>query len=128
MRDLKARFAAFLLAILASAGCSSSAFTTLAYNNAALAYSNLGPMLTWMVDDYVDMSGQQKGWVRERLTRAMAWHRAEELPEYRRFFEWVIEKSDDGISADEAREPGQTRHRSRAATTASRLLFTPSFE
>jgi hypothetical protein len=37
--------------------CCDRTLTRLAYNNAALAYGNLAPMLTWMVDDYVDLDG-----------------------------------------------------------------------
>jgi outer membrane lipopolysaccharide assembly protein LptE/RlpB len=78
-------------------------FTKLAYSNVGLAYSNATPMLAWMAGDYVDMSGEQKDWVRERLARAFAWHRSQELPEYRRFLERVLAQADDGISVEEAR-------------------------
>ena len=72
------------LAVFLGAACS---FTRLAYMSTSLAYGNATPVLAWMAADYVDMSGDQKDWVRDRLTRAMAWHRAQELPEYRRFLE-----------------------------------------
>jgi hypothetical protein len=75
------------------AGCSNSAFTSLAYNNMALAYSNLGPMLTWAVDDYVDIDGSREDWVRVRIGRVLAWHRAEELPRYRELLETMLTKS-----------------------------------
>ena len=65
------------------------------------------PVLTWAVDDYVDLSDVQKGWVRERLVRTIAWHRAQELPEYRRFFETLLAQSQDNFSVEEAR----TAHR-----------------
>jgi len=87
------RFLALLAATLAFAGCSSATFTSLAYNNAALAYSNLGPMLTWMVDDYVDIGGQREDWVRVRIDRVLAWHRHEELPRYRALLETMLAKS-----------------------------------
>jgi hypothetical protein len=94
-----ARLAAAAAALLL-ASCS---LTRLAYSNAALAYLNAPPVITWMVGDYVDMSDGQKHWVRERLLRAFAWHRARELPEYRRFFERVLEQARDSISVEEAR-------------------------
>ena len=89
------RCRAFLvLALLALAtGACSTALTRLAYNNAALAYTNLGSMLTFMVDDYVDIDGAREDWVRVRIDRAIAWHRAQELPQYRQFFESVLAKS-----------------------------------
>jgi len=87
------RIAVLLLAALAFAACSSATFTRLAYNNAALAYSNLGPMLTWIVDDYVDLEGPREDWVRVRIDRMLAWHRAEELPRYRTLLETMLAKS-----------------------------------
>jgi hypothetical protein len=84
----------WLALALGMAACSSATLTTLAYNNAAFAYSNLGPMLTFLVDDYVDIDGAREDWVRARLDRALAWHRAEELPRYRAFLEGVLAKTD----------------------------------
>jgi len=95
---------AILAAALLAAACS---FTKLAYMNAALAYSNAKPVLAWMVADYVNLSDYQKTWVDERLSRAVAWHRARELPEYERFVEWAAVSSRDGITVDEAREAHQ---------------------
>lgn len=93
MRRL-ARFVALLALAVAFTACSSATITRLAYNNAALAYANLGPMLTWTVDDYVDIDGAREDWVRVRIDRVLAWHRAEELPRYRAFFESVLAKSE----------------------------------
>ena len=87
------RTVVLLLAAFAFAACSSATFTRLAYNNAALAYSNLGPMLTWVVDDYVDLDGAREDWVRVRIDRVLAWHRAEELPRYRSLLETMLAKS-----------------------------------
>lgn len=84
-------------AVLVAASCS---FTKLAYTNAAFAYDNAAPMLTWVVADYVDLSGPQKEWVRDRLTRAMDWHRERELPRYRAFFEQVLQETDGPIGVD----------------------------
>ncbi len=92
--------AALVLAALLVASCS---FTKLAYMNAAFAYSNATPALTWLVDDYVDLSGAQREFVRERLARAFAWHRADELPEYNRFLESVLRQVEDNLTVEEAR-------------------------
>jgi hypothetical protein len=96
---------ALRLIVLAAAALllASCSFTRLAYMNAALAYTNATPVLAWMVGDYVELSGAQKDWVRERLGRGFAWHRAEQLPEYRRFFETVLKQAEDTISVEEAR-------------------------
>ena len=80
------------------AGCS---FTRLAYDNVTVLYGNAAPMLTWMVDDYVDISGDQKDWVRERFALALAWHRRQELPEYRRFLERVAARFEGNFTAEE---------------------------
>ena len=95
------RTVVLLLAALAFAACSSATFTRLAYNNAALAYSNLGPMLTWIVDDYVDLDGAREDWVRVRIDRVLAWHRAEELPRYRALLETMLAKSARAFSVED---------------------------
>src|SRR5258708_24869848 len=94
------RFAAAAAAILLLGACS---LQRLAYSNVALAYSNASPVLAWMAGDYVDMTDEQKEWVRVRIERAFACHREQELPEYRRFLERVLEQSRDDISVEEAR-------------------------
>jgi protein-tyrosine-phosphatase len=76
--------------------------TNLFYSNVGIAYSSAPPMLSWMVADYIDMSDDQKEFVRERVSRAFAWHRAQELPEYHRFFQKVLAQSEDSISVEEA--------------------------
>lgn len=86
-------FAACLLALVLSA-CATSTLTRLAYNNAASTYSNLGPMLTWIVDGYADLDGMREDWVRSRIERSLAWHRAEELPKLRGLLESMLRKSD----------------------------------
>jgi hypothetical protein len=91
---VRARSAQWLLLLAASLLLAACTFTKLAYTNAALAYDNAAPMLTWAVDEYVDLSATQKEWVRQRLNRAMEWHRARELPRYRDFFERVSQKAD----------------------------------
>lgn len=96
------RTALLLAASLTLAAC--GALTRLAYSNAALAYSNLAPMATWMVDDYVELSGGQKDWVRERITRVMQWHRATELPQYRRFLERALRESEEPFTVGEIGE------------------------
>jgi hypothetical protein len=87
------------LAALAAAACT---LTQLAYSNIGLAYNNAPPVLAWMVSDYVEMSDEQKDFVRDRMTSAFAWHRARELPEYRRFLEKVLAQAEDNITVEEA--------------------------
>jgi hypothetical protein len=79
--------------VLALAALLATACTRLAYMSASLAYSSAAPMLGWMVDDYVGLDPAQKEWVGARIERAMAWHRARELPRYRGFLASVAERS-----------------------------------
>ena len=89
-----------LAACLFAGACS---LGRLAYSNAAFAYSKAPPALAWMVGDYTDLSSDQKDWLRERVDAAFAWHRAQELPQYRQFCERLLAQAADGISVDEAR-------------------------
>ena len=91
----------FLLLLAAFLVAACGTLTKLAYSNAALAYKSLAPMATWMVDEYVDLDGYQKDWVRERLNRVMAWHRANELPQYRAFLEHALAESGEPFTVDE---------------------------
>jgi hypothetical protein len=61
-------------------------------------------MLSWWVDDYVDMSHGQRDWVRERISRVMDWHRSHELPEYHRFLEQVLVESREPFTVQEVAE------------------------
>jgi len=91
VKDRIARYLAVLAAALLLTACT---FTRLAYTNAALAYDNAAPMLTWVVGDYVDLSGGQKEWVRQRLRKALDRHRQRELPQYRAFLRFALERAD----------------------------------
>jgi hypothetical protein len=90
-----------VLLIAAAALLAACSAANLLYSNLTLAYSNAAPMLTWAVDDYVDLSDVQKGWVRERLSRVMSWHRARELPAYRRFLASVETDFAGGFTVEE---------------------------
>ena len=82
------------LAALVLAACSVS----------RLAYLNATPLAMWYLASYVDMSGTQKEWARDRLARAIDWHRSEELPEYRRFLEKTLARFDEDVPVAEVRE------------------------
>lgn len=68
-----------------------------------LAYLNAPPLALFYLGGYVDMSDEQKVWVRDRLTRAMAWHREAQLPEYQRTIEEIIRKVEMKVSVEYAR-------------------------
>jgi len=96
-----------LFAALALAACGSVS---------RLAYMNAPPLATWYIGSYVDLNDAQKKFVKERLKRAMAWHREAELPRYQRAIQDLIVKTDIKVSVDDARTIyGQARdyyHRS----------------
>ena len=101
MNQRLSRFLALGAAALALSACATTTLTRLAYNNAAFAYANLAPMLTWMVDDYVALSGVQEDWVRGRIEAAIEWHRAQELPRYRSLLESALAKSAAPFTAED---------------------------
>ena len=103
-----------LLAGLALSAC--GVLTKMAYSNVAFAYNQFPPMLTWMIDGYVDMSGEQKEWMRDRVARIMEWHRSHELPEYRRFLERVLVETSEPYTVPEvAQAYAELRKHYRAA-------------
>ena len=94
MRTLlrRALFAGLLAALLAA--CSS--VTRVAYNNAAFAGA-------WMVDDWFDLQDGQREWVRGRIERLLAWHRANELPDYERLLQETAARAATRIGEEDAR-------------------------
>lgn len=89
----------FLLAV--AAGLLLAACTRLAYLSPALAYRHASSLITLTVDDYVDLAATQKSWLHERLERELAWHRARELPEYRRFLASIAARADAPFAIDD---------------------------
>ncbi len=114
MKTRAVRNVVMLVAGLLLTAC--GALTKMAYSNVGFAYNQFPPMLTWMVDGYVDMSGEQKEWMRDRVARIMEWHRSHELPEYRRFLERVlVESSEPYTVAEVAQAYAELRKHYRAA-------------
>ena len=68
-----------------------------------VAYNNASPVLTWMADDYFDLSGGQEQWVRGRLAKAIDWHRGTELPEYQRFLREALTRTERPVTLADAR-------------------------
>ena len=68
-----------------------------------IAYGNAAPLVAFSADSWFDLRTRQKDWVRERVSLAMAWHRASELPEYRAFLREALARSEDGVSEEDAR-------------------------
>jgi len=66
------RVALLLIISLALGACS----------RVGLAYRNLDVIIPWTLGDYLDMSGEQKGWFNERLKEHLSWHCTTQLPGY----------------------------------------------
>jgi hypothetical protein len=71
------------------AGCSS----------VRLGYDNADTLLYFKLDRYVDLSGAQSQFVRERLHALFAWHRATQLPGYAEFIEAAGRRVDGRVTA-----------------------------
>ena len=85
--------AATLATLLAVAGCS---LATMAYNNAPT-------VLIYALNDYFDLSTVQEDWLKPRLNRFIDWHRANELPAYRRLIDVATRQIGDGARIEDAR-------------------------
>lgn len=72
------------------------------------AYNNASPVVTYMVDDYFDLSGDQEDWVRQRFGRLQAWHRASELPTYQRDLKDAVERTERELTVEDARWVNKT--------------------
>ncbi|WP_349737033.1 DUF6279 family lipoprotein [Pseudomonas jessenii] len=69
-------FAVVLTVTLALGACS----------RVGLAYRNLDVIIPWTLSDYLDMNGEQKIWLDERLKEHLSWHCTTQLPGY---LEWL---------------------------------------
>lgn len=47
-----------------------------------LAYRNLDVIIPWTLSDYLDMNGEQKSWLNDRLKEHLSWHCTTQLPGY----------------------------------------------
>ncbi|GGU79778.1 lipoprotein [Pseudomonas laurentiana] len=57
-----------------------------ACNRIDLAYRNLDILVPWSLNDYLDMSREQKAWLKQRLKTHLSWHCRTQLPGY---LEWL---------------------------------------
>jgi hypothetical protein len=58
------------------------ALTLSACSRMGLAYRNLDVIIPWTLSDYLDMNGEQKGWLNERLKEHLSWHCTTQMPGY----------------------------------------------
>ncbi|WP_070887855.1 hypothetical protein J3Q00_16790 [Pseudomonas sp. D2-3] len=62
-----------------------------ACSKAGLAYRNLDWVISWRVDQYLDLDSQQKAWFKPKLQEHLAWHCSTELP---RYVDWLQRTQD----------------------------------
>ncbi|SHL63526.1 DUF6279 family lipoprotein [Phytopseudomonas punonensis] len=53
-----------------------------ACSKAGLAYRNLDWVISWRVNQYLDLDSQQKAWFKPKLQEHLTWHCSTELPKY----------------------------------------------
>ena len=70
-------------------------------NMVKLMYNNADYLLLSYVDGYLDLTSEQKNYLRYRLTRRLEEHRREELPEAVEFLQFVKRSAVDGLSPQE---------------------------
>jgi len=58
------------------------ALTLGACSRIGLAYRNLDVVIPWTLSDYLDMNGEQKSWLNQRLKEHLSWHCSTQLPGY----------------------------------------------
>ena len=84
------KLAAIVLLTLFTAGCTMS-----------FAYNHLDWLIPWYVDDYVDLSRQQKQLLQGHLTPFLQWHRQQELERYLEILDQVETDLAGHVSAEQ---------------------------
>ena len=67
-----------------------------------LAYNNGDRLVRWWVDDYIDMTRVQRGYLRDATNELLYWHRTTELAGYRQVF---LALADDMYQPESAVQP-----------------------
>ncbi|QJR11836.1 hypothetical protein DSM104443_02919 [Usitatibacter rugosus] len=94
--------------ILALAAVAATALALGACTVGRFAYNNASPVVTYMVDDYFDLSGNQEGWVRTRFERLQDWHRTHELPAYQADLRDAVARTERPLTLEDARWVNKT--------------------
>ena len=54
--------------------------------------------MSWQLDSYFELNDEQEDFVEERMKIHLEWHRAEELPRYKRFLTDIQSSGEDGLT------------------------------
>ena len=87
-----------------------------------LAYSQLDRWMRWQLDDYVDLSGEQKQQLAIALESFHSWHRQTQLPRYAEFLEQLATKVEAG-QIEELRLQSIEEQTYEFADTAGKQLY-----
>lgn len=83
------------LALLAAAACLAVACT------ASFTYNHLDWLIPWYVDDYVDLTRDQRKLLKQQLAPRLQWHREEELVRYRDLLDRIESDLSRPVTADQ---------------------------
>jgi len=86
-------------ALLIAIGC---ALALAACSRIDLAYRNLDRLVPWSLGDYLDMNGEQKALLDDRLKQHLAWHCKTQLPGYLDWLDRVRDMVADDQVTDQA--------------------------
>jgi hypothetical protein len=98
-----------------------SLFIISACSTTKLAYEYGDKFVSWQLDSYFELNDEQEDWVEERMTIHLEWHRAQELPRYKRFLTDIQNSSEDGLTMSELDE-GFSRFEAKQRRTFERLV------
>ena len=67
----------------------------------SLSYNYAERLLLWRIDRYFQLTQEQEGYVKAKLAELHVWHRQTELPRYSEFLKQVLDRWQDGLTAEE---------------------------
>lgn len=94
MKSCPTLLARATLAIMLIFGIAACSLATLAYNNAHA-------VLCYALDDYFDLSEEQREWLKPRVDAFVAWHRHAELPQYQRLLNDAQARARESVTASD---------------------------
>ncbi|MHA6179927.1 DUF6279 family lipoprotein [Pseudomonas mohnii] len=95
-----------------------------ACSRVGLAYRNLDVIIPWTLSDYLDMNGEQKDWLNERLKKHLNWHCTTQLPGYLEWLDRLQSMVETNQVTDSALQARTTEAKKAIAETARQI--TPS--
>ncbi|MHA6233672.1 DUF6279 family lipoprotein [Pseudomonas fluorescens group sp. PF-69] len=95
-----------------------------ACSRVGLAYRNLDVIIPWTLSDYLDMNGEQKDWLNERLKKHLNWHCTTQLPGYLEWLDRLQSMVESNQVTDSALQARTTEAKKAIAETARQI--TPS--